>query len=47
MTEIFHSSPELADGSCILPLKSNCSHFLQHVLPTERYDFKVNLIALA
>jgi len=47
MIEIFHSFPELADGSCVLPLKSDCNRFLQHVLPTERCDFKVNLIALA
>jgi hypothetical protein len=47
MTEIFHSFLELADGSCVLPLKSDCSRFLLHVLPTEWYDFKVELIALA
>ena len=47
MIENFHSFPERADGSCVLPLKSDCSRFLQHVLPTDRYDFKVGLIALA
>jgi len=47
MIEIFHTFPEFADGSCVLPLKSDCNRFLQHVLPTELYDFKVDLIALA
>jgi hypothetical protein len=47
MIEIFHSFPELTDGSCVPPLKPDGSLFLQHLLPTDRYDFKVNLIALA
>lgn len=47
MIEIFRSFLELAYGICVLPLISDCSRFLQHVLPTERYDFKVDLIALA
>lgn len=47
MIEIFYSFPELGDGSCVLPLKPDCSRYFQHTLQTELYDFKVDLIALA